>query len=449
MLEKTSSALDHSAINPHLKNMGEDVMGFLNEIQLQYPNAISFASGRPDANYFDISDFSDYFNLYVETQAALEGKSSKEILNNLGQYNKTKGFINNELAKYFQKDEQIIVQPKDILVTVGTQEAIVIGMMTLCDRDKDVIIVEDPAYVGITHFSLINGYNVAPIPVDFNGISLTAIEEKIHNCIASDKRVKIVYVIPDYQNPTGSVMSLENRYRLLDLADKYDFLIFEDNAYGDFSYQDNKPPTLKSLDRNKRVVYLRSFSKTLYPSLRLSAMIADQTIIQNGIEIPLSDLMAKTKGYITVNTPSFTQAAFGGMLHQNDYSLLEKTKEKVIAMQQKRDQILASLNLFLDKAKHSWAKGINWNTPEGGFFITITTPFAVDKSDVILCAEKFNLIFTPMAFFYFGEKGKNEIRLAFSNVSELEIKTGIERLSKFFKYRISSNDFEHQKKQID
>jgi len=175
-------------------------------------------------------------------------------------------------------------------------------------------------------------------------------------------------------------------------------------------------------------------------------MIADQTIIQNGIEIPLSDLMAKTKGYITVNTPSITQAAFGGMLHQNNYSLLETTKEKVIAMHQKRDQILASLDLFLDKKKHPWAKEINWNKPKGGFFITIKTPFVVDKSDVILCAEKFNLIFTPMSFFYFGAKGEKEIRLAYSNVSELEIKTGIERLSKFFKYRISSNDLKDLKK---
>jgi len=172
MLEKTRLALGHSAINPHLKSMGEDVMGFLNEIQLQYPNAISFASGRPDDNYFEISDFSEYFNIYVDIQAALEGKKPNEILNHLGQYNKTKGFINNELAKYFEKDEQIIVQPKDILITVGTQEAIVIGIITLCDRDKDVIMVEDPAYVGITHFSLINGYEVAPIPVDSNGISL-------------------------------------------------------------------------------------------------------------------------------------------------------------------------------------------------------------------------------------------------------------------------------------
>lgn len=433
---KDTQEQHHININPRLNSLGEDVMGFLNEIQLQYPDAISFASGRPDANYFDINNFSDYLNFYVATVAVTTGKNPKEILSNLGQYNRTKGFINKELSTYLQKDEQITARPQDVLVTVGTQEALAIGVITLCDKDNDVIIVEDPAYVGVTHFSLINGYEVAPVAVNANGICLTTVEEKILHYKDAGKRVRIIYVIPDFQNPTGNLMSLENRYRLLELADKYDFLIFEDNAYGDFSYQRNKPPTLKSLDQNKRVIYLRSFSKTLYPSLRLAVMVADQTIVRHETQVALSDLMAKTKGYITVNTPAITQAMFGGMLYKNNYSLLEINKEKVIAMKQKRDQILASLNLFLNKEKHAWAKEISWNRPEGGFFITIKIPFTVSKSDVIFCAENFDLIFTPMSFFYLGRGGGHEIRLAFSNVSGSDIKIGIERLSKFFKHKI-------------
>jgi len=439
MHDNTSSMTNQNiTINPRLNSMGEDVMGFLNEIQLQYPDAISFASGRPDANYFDISQFSDYFNTYVKAQAQQEETSSTVVLNSLGQYNRTKGIINEELMKYFQKDEQINVQPQDILVTVGTQEALVIGITTLCDKEKEVIMVEDPAYIGVTHFSLINGYEVAPVEMDVNGIALEAMEEKILSYQAVGKKVKMVYVIPDYQNPTGNVMSLENRHRLLALAETHDFFIFEDNAYRDFSYNNDRLPTLKSLDQNKRVIYLRSFSKTLYPSLRLAAMIADQVIMQDGKEIRLSDLMAKTKGYITVNTPAITQAAFGGMLYEHAYSLQAANKAKVVAMKQKRDQIIASLNVNLDKTKHAWAKAISWNIPQGGFFISIKTPFTLDKSDVLLCAEKFQVIFTPMSFFYFEGGGDQELRLAFSNVSATEIKHGIERLAKFFQHKITA-----------
>lgn len=437
MLKDTSLTVSNNlSLNPHLNNLGEDVMGFLNEIQLQYPKAISFASGRPDANFFDVNKVADYFNHYVKIKATTQNTDPQNILNHLGQYNRTKGFINQELVKYFEKDEQINVNPQDILVTVGTQEALNIGLMTLCDRQNDVIIVEDPAYVGVTHFSLINGYEVAPVSVGAQGIDLDSVEKNILHFQKLGKNVKVVYVIADFQNPTGNVMSLENRYRLLELADQYDFLIFEDNAYGDFSYQDQKIPSLKALDQNRRVVYLRSFSKTLYPSLRLGAMLADQMVLSNGKEIALSDLMAKTKGYTSVNTPAITQAIFGGMLYENDFSLKVVNEAKVSAMKEKRDQIIASLEEHLNVTENPWAKGISWNEPKGGFFISIKIPFPIDKTDVIHCAENFELIFTPMSFFYLKEGGDHEIRLAFSNVSTTEIKSGIQRLTQFFKTKI-------------
>lgn len=440
MLKNTAAILDYSMVNPLMDSMGEDVMGFLNEIQLQYPDAISFASGRPDADYFDLSNFSDYLNFYVDTIAKTEGKTQQEILSSLGQYNRTKGIINKELAIYLEKDEQIKVNATDILVTVGTQEGLLIGITTLCDKEKDVIIVEDPAYVGVTHYSLISGYQLAPVDVNDDGISLTSIEEKIQFYSTQGKKVKIVYVIPDHQNPTGNSMSLRNRHRLLEMAEKYDFIIFEDNAYGDFSYDGNALPSIKSLDNNKRVIYLRSFSKTLYPSLRLSAMVVDQRVMKEGQEIALSDLMSKTKGYTTVNTPTILQAMFGGMLYKHNFSLQSTNENKVIAMKKKRDQIVAALENFLDNEKFPWAKGISWNIPQGGFFIAIKLPFTVNKKDVINCAENFKIIFTPMSFFYLRDGGHREIRLAFSNVSEQEIRVGIERLANFFKTKIKNKN---------
>lgn len=438
MIEKTLSTHIYDVVNPLLTNLGEDVMGFLNEVELQYPKAISFASGRPDANYFNIEKFSEYLNFFIKTVALDKGITEKEVLNDLGQYNRTKGIINNEVVKYLLEDESIQAAPEDILITVGTQEGIAIGIMTVCNKDNDVILVEDPAYIGITHFSKINGYHVDGIPVTPEGISLEKIEEKIQYHHSINKNVKVVYVIPNFQNPTGIAMSLANRYRLLELAETYNFLIFEDNAYGDFSYEEKEYPSLKSLDKNNRVIYLRSLSKTLYPSLRLSLMVVTQSISVNGKILRLSDLMAKTKGYITVNTPSIIQAMFGGVLLQNKFSLKELNREKILGMKEKRDQLLKCLEQAFNTEKHPWAKLIKWNRPKGGFFIRIQLPFQVTKQDVIDCAERYKVIFTPMSFFYLGEGGEKELRLAFSNLSLEEIKIGVERLANYIETKLNN-----------
>lgn len=426
-------------INPLLNNIGEDVMGFLNEIQQKYPEAISLASGRPNEDYFDLKIFPEYFNLYIDYESSSKKKGRQEILNSLGQYNYTKGIINKLISKYLRKDEKINIKPEDILLTVGTQEGLAIAVMTLCNKENDVIIVEDPTYVGITHFSIIAGYQIEPVRVNQDGISLKMLEEKIIQCKNHNKVVKIVYVIPDFQNPTGNNMTLENRHRLLDLANKYNFFIIEDNAYGEFVYKGKKKLTLKALDINKRVIYLHSFSKTIYPSLRLGAMIADQLIQHEENQVALSDLMAKTKGYITVNTSSINQAILGGVLIKNGFSLKTMNKEKVVSMKRKRNLMLSSLEKFLNVKNAPWANAISWNIPDGGFFITISLPFKVDKNEVAFCAGNYQVIFTPMSFFYFNKGGSNEIRLAFSNIPDKKIENAIKNLTMYFKHKITNN----------
>jgi (S)-3,5-dihydroxyphenylglycine transaminase len=423
---------DFAVVNPLLREIGEDVMGFLNEIQMKYPGAISFASGRPDSHFFHIEQFAYYVDLYVQEQAKRQARALPAVFADLGQYNRAKGIINELVADFLSNDEHITVDPQDLMMTVGTQEALSIAVMTLCDRARDVIVVEDPTYVGLPHFAAIAGYQLSPVQMDDDGMSLVLLEEQILAFRQQHKKVKLVYVIPDYQNPTGNSMSLQKRHHLLALAGKYDFFILEDNAYGDFVYEGEKYPTLKSLDKDKRVIYMRSFSKTLYPSLRLSAMVADQLINYNGMPTGLIDLMAKTKGYISVNTPSLTQAVVGGMLIEHQCSLRDMTQKKVADMKRKRDQMLYSLQHFFKNEEACWAKDISWNIPQGGFFITIKVPFDVGKEEVIVYAEKFGVIVTPMSFFYQGDKGTREIRLAFSNLSPDEIHEGIKKLAQCF-----------------
>jgi len=422
-------------VNPLLGNIQEDVMAFLNEIQLKYPDAISLASGRPDESYFEIKDFPENFNRYVEALVQSTNSDRDKVLKGLGQYNRAKGIANDLLSLYFLKDEKINVLPEDIIITVGTQEALALSVMTLCDRKNDVILVEDPSYIGITHFSLISGHQIEAIAMEEDGVSMEGIEEKVVDLAQDGKKVRIVYVIPDFQNPTGAYMSLKKRRRLLELADKYDFFILEDNAYSDFRYHEEEFLPIKALDENKRVVYIRSFSKTLYPSLRIAAMIADSAVAIPHGEASLSDLIARTKGYLTVNTPSINQAILGGILIKNDCSLYSANQSKVKSMKEKRDLLLFYLNRSL-RDQEGWGEDITWNVPQGGFFMTIRVPFEVDRKEVIGCAEKYKVIFTPMAFFYLKDGGNNEIRIAFSNLSAGQLRDAIGRLISYFKSKI-------------
>ncbi|WP_340203708.1 PLP-dependent aminotransferase family protein [Ascidiimonas sp. W6] len=412
----------------------EDVMGFLNEVQLNYPDAISLASGRPDERFFDLHKIQEYIDAFVNHMSREKNSTPERILKDLGQYNRTKGVINTLIAKYLENDYQIKADADDILINVGSQESFILTLLTLCNKKNDVLIVEDPSYVGISHFSIIAQYQVQPSPVKPTGLCLEKLEQNILRCNSEQKHVKLVYVTPDFQNPTGTRMPLENRKKLLQLAKQYNFYIIEDNAYGDFVFEGEKLPTIKSLDKNGHVIYLHSFSKTIYPALRIGAMVCGKKL-EGGFK--LSDLMAKTKGYTTVNTPSITQMIVGGMLIENEFSFKNYNVKKIEKLKTKRNGILKALHKYFGVNETSGLAQVTWNIPEGGYFLTLTLPIIITKEDVIDCAKKYGVITTPMSFFHLSNEGKNQIRIAYSYVDENLIETAIERLSKFLYQKIN------------
>ena len=414
--------------NKSLQKLEEDVMGFLNEIQLNFPKATSMASGRPEESFFDLQHVQSYIDTFISYRSNEQAVTKDQFLKSLGQYNRTKGIINDLVVKYLKKDYQITCKPSDIIINVGSQESMILSLLTLMNREEDVVCIEDPTYVGISHFSLINDYNVATIPVKEDGICLETLIETIKETKASGKRIKAVYTIPDFQNPTGVRTTIEKRKELLKLAIAHDFMIIEDNAYGDFSFEDSGYPTIKSLDTTGNVIYLHSFSKSLHPSLRIGVMVANRTL-DNSAE--LSDVIAKIKGYTTVNTPALTQAILAGVLLKNDYSLKEYNKEKLANVKLKRDNVLAALETYFTNAPSKKIQNITWNTPEGGYFLTLTLPFSISKEDVINCAKNHQVIFTPMSFFYLYKGGENQIRIAYSYVKVDQIETAIKNLAEF------------------
>jgi monomeric phenylalanine-4-hydroxylase len=425
------------SLNRYLGRGFTNVIGFLNDIQSEFPGAVSFVAGQPDESFFDLESHLSKFQVFVNHLVQKTGESRSAVLGSIGQYSKTKGIANDIFARYLKKDENIEVGGEDILITAGAQEAFAIIISTVCDRERDVILVEDPSYMGLSSFAKVYNYNIESVRVDEEGLDLKMLKDKIVEVHRSGKRVKLLYLIPDYQNPFGSCMPVGNRLRILELAQQYNFLVIEDSVYNRFTEYSSRSPALKSLDRYRRVIFVGSFSKVLFPGLRMGFIVADQKIEteRNGA-CSLIDEMVKVKAQLANNTSTINQAIVGGVLLANNFSLEDLCKPKVDRCSQKREYMLNALARHLGESQAAWIENISWNLPRGGFFIRLSVPFYVDFREAHECARNFNVIFCPMRYFYKDGGGKNEIRLAFTNLSEEEIDYGIRQLSLYLKFKI-------------
>ncbi|WPO84496.1 PLP-dependent aminotransferase family protein [Chryseobacterium sp. JJR-5R] len=422
-------------LNEDLNSIANDTMEFLNEIANSYPSAISLASGRPDSRFFNLEKIDYYINTYLNFISETKKKPLNALLSNLGQYSEASGIINEIVSKYLLVEYGLETAPEDLLINVGTQESLLISVLTLCSKNNDVIIVEDPCYVGIKNYALIAGYEISGVKLNADGMCLETLEKKILKFQEIGKHVKVVYVVSDFQNPSGIRMSVEKRKQIIELAEKYDFFILEDNAYGDFCFVNEMYPTLKKLDKYRRVIYLHTFSKLIYPSVRIGVMVADYRF-EDGSR--LSNQLKKVKGYTTVNTSSINQAIIAGILIDNNFSLRKYNEKKIENLREKKILTLDALHKCFRTNNEEWCKNVKWNDPEGGFFMVIDLPFDVTEHDVIACAERFEVIFTPMFFFQLDEINTKNIRIAYSNIKEDNIIIAVERLYNFFKNKIEN-----------
>lgn len=422
-------------INNRLFDSYLERMNFLNEISIDYPEAISFGSGRPPEAFFNVRDVISCFQTYVDG-GRTSGEISDASYNALGQYNKTKGIINEDIARLLETDEGIRVQPEDIIMTDGAQEAMTIIIDTLFDATAGdgVLLVSEPSYIGFVGYAKIAGIPIAAVERKGDSISLDHMEQTILRLQKEGRHARVFYEVPDFHNPTGAYMPLEERKQLLELAEKYNFLIVEDNPYGYFRYDSEKIPTLKALDPYRRVLHIGSFSKTLFPAVRLGYIVADQVFTYNNKPIKLVEEFKKTKSFITVNTSTLLQAMVGGFLRRQSHSLIASNTGKIEACRRKRDAMIEAL------AAASWGEtavgtgGVKWNKPAGGFFLSMDVPFEMTDQLLQECVEKYSVIFCPMSFFCLDStRGTRQIRLAFSNMTIENIQQGVQRLSAFIK----------------
>ncbi|WP_405528515.1 PLP-dependent aminotransferase family protein [Streptomyces avidinii] len=400
-----------------------DAMNFLSEVAERYPDAVSFAAGRPYEDYFDPDSIPRHIKVYQRYLQDTVGLSDSAVRRRLMQYGPAKGIAREVIAEHLLRDEGISADPEAIVTTVGCQEAMYTTARALHSHPNDVLLAVSPTYSGFMGAAALAGIRVLPVKDGFEGIDLDDLIRQVASARAAGLRPRALYVVPDFANPSGATMGETVRSSLLELADQLDLLIVEDSPYRLIGGA-GRLPSLKAQDANCRVVHLGSFAKTVFPGVRVGYCLADQ---RTGPGTVLADQLAKIKSMVTVNTSPVTQAIVAGCLLEHGYSLERANSRETEAYRRNLAYLVAGLaERFGPDARDEY--GVSWNVPAGGFFVVLTTDFPVSDPLLEYSAARHKVLWTPMHHFFHGGEQPTGIRLSSSSLTLTEIDTGLDRL---------------------
>lgn len=426
-----TGGLRKGALHGSLADPVLDTMNFLNEVTMRFPEAISFAPGRPYDGFFDSEEIFAHLRRYLD-HLADEGRSPEQIRTAMYQYGATAGQIRELIAESLRVDEGIDVPAESIVVTVGAQEGMLLVLRALIAGPDDVLMVSSPCYVGITGAARLLGIPVVDVVEPADGFSCAEVEAAVLRERARGRNPRAFYVVPDHSNPSGLTIGAQARAELLDLAARYDVVIIEDSPYRLVS-PGTPLPTLKSMDTSGAVVHLGSYSKTVFPGARVGFVVADQRVVDDdGRTTLLAAELAKIKSMVTVNTSSLSQAVVAGTLLATGGRVSELNAKPAAYYGEMMQATLRQLDLRLPAADRS-RLGVRWNSPTGGFFLNVHVSFEADEAALTRAARDFGVIWTPMRYFYPSGGGYRTMRLSTSYLTLAEIEDGITRLAAFIK----------------
>ncbi|AFZ70453.1 transcriptional regulator with HTH domain and aminotransferase domain [Caldisphaera lagunensis DSM 15908] len=313
-----------------------------------------------------------------------------------------------ETVKNFLINKGIkINDEEELILTPGGTSSIYYTFFSLLNN-KDFIITESPTFVGALNTIRFIKANILPIDIDIDGINVYALEEKLKQAIENRKKVKAIYLNPTAHNPTGVIMSDERRKHLIEIANKYDLLIIEDDPYGFFVFDTDKRFTsLKTLDTEGRVIYMGTFSKILAPGLRLGYIVANKAIT-DAIESLIT---------MTAINPS-TLSQFIAMYAIKEGVVDETIENARKVYRKKRDVLIEALEEYMPK-------GSEWYKPKGGLFAFVYLPKGVDTTEMLPTAINKGVAYVPGRNFFADGSGGNAMRINFSYPSIDKLREGI------------------------
>jgi 2-aminoadipate transaminase len=384
--------------------MQESAIRKMGAVSTGIPDVISFAPGYPAPDTFPWEDFREI------THELLAARHATTL-----QYGPTRGFrpLLDAIAGVL-RGRGIDASPEELLVTTGSQQGLDLVARVLLDPG-DVALVELPAYTGaITAFRNVQA-ELAGVRQEADGIDLDDLDRVMARLRADGKRVRFLYVVPNFQNPTGLLLAREKRHRLLEAAHRHDILLVEDDPYGELYFTDvadeSDTRPIKADDHEGRVLYLSSFSKTLAPGYRV-AWIAAPSALTAKFEV------AKQAADIctgALDQRVVWQAIARGVLAAQGPRLRAVYQHKRTVMERALRRHAGDL--------------LTWPEPRGGFFIWITAPPSVDSAALLARAMQHRVLFVVGSAFFVDGTGANTLRLAFSAPTPERIDEGVRRLS--------------------
>ena len=362
------------------------------------PEVVSLSAGNPSPEAFPSKEI-------AEISAKIFAENPTSVL----QYSVTEGYtpLREYLKDYLKSSQNIGSEKDEILITSGAQQVMDLCSKALLNED-DVVVCEAPSFIGsLNTFRSYNG-RLAGVTVEPDGMNM----EELENALKSNKNVKFIYTIPNYQNPSGVTMSLEKRKKLYELALKYSVLILEDNPYGELRYSGEPLPSIKSFDTEGIVIYAGSFSKVVAPGLRVAYTVAPREIFQK---------LVVCKQGSDVHTNIWAQRICYEFIANYDF---EGHLEKLRSIYRKKADFCMEL---LDK----YAPKIKYHKIDGGLFIWCSLPEGTDMPEFCKTAVENKVCVVPGNAFLTDESHSSQcFRINFSTPDDVQLEKGIKILGK-------------------
>lgn len=368
------------------------------------PGVISFGGGLPDAELFPIQDIIDI------TRDVLEKKGYLAL-----QYGPTPGEDEFQEALITHMAEfGDSAKKEQLCVTSSSQQGLDLLSLMFLDEESPVV-MELPSYLGGIQAFRRSGADMRGISIDDAGMDIDHLEQVLDDLQNKGKRPRFIYTIPDFQNPSGITMSLERRKRLIETAHQREIPLLEDSPYRELSFIGKVLPSLWTLSGGKGVLQLRTFSKILFPGMRMGWILGDELFIKKIVLLKQS---------VDLCTPSFTQLILAeyirrGRMRQSIEKAIERYRPKLEAM-------LNALEKYMPGE-------VKWSKPTGGMFLWLTLPERIDTKEIFMTAIEHNVAYVIGRPFHCDRSGGNTLRLNYSFPSVEQIQTGISYLAEAIK----------------
>ena len=370
-------------------------------------NLISFGGGMPNPETFPMADLKSIMD---------------DVMNQYGtialQYGNTGGLneLRTEIVRLVRETENIKSSESQVLVTAGSQQGLY-ELAKILVNPGDAIITEEPTYVGAISAFDANEADMHSIPMDENGLKTELVEAEIKKLISKGKKPKFIYTIPTFQNPTGVTMSLDRRRHLIEISQKYQVPLVEDNPYGELRYDGDRIPSLKSLD--PEVIYLGTFSKIMCPGLRMGFTVAPESFISR---------VNLLKQALDLSSSTFSQFVAWQYLARDE---VKKQIPKTIKLyRRKRDTMFRALEQY-------FPEGSSWSKPLGGMFLWATVDSRINTTDMLQDAIQDGVAYVSGNAFSPARAQANSMRLNFTFSEDEQIYEGIKRLASVLEKKMS------------